>query len=199
MPAAQFCRRCHPPQREHPDSILAANIAACCAFRTGGPAAALQCLGGLPAQLPPGGGSPGGALVLHNAVVFGDGAGGMQVCLNTSPHAACSEPSLFPQQTAHCTPSRKAQCLLQVLPPLVGVVPEARLNLALLHCRRGEPARALDLLRSLEPATALEHICKVGGWQRQLDAPSMTQVSSALTARCSAYGGRRACHLNSLN
>ncbi len=50
----------------------------------------------------------------------------------------------------------------QVLPPLVGVVPEARLNLALLHCRRGEPARALDLLRGLEPATALEHICKVG-------------------------------------
>ena len=68
-----------PPQREHPDSILATNIAACCAFRAGGPAAALQTLGALPAQLPPGGGSPGGALVLHNAVVFSDGAGGMQV------------------------------------------------------------------------------------------------------------------------
>ena len=47
--------------------------------RAGGPAAALQTLGALPAQLPPGGGSPGGALVLHNAVVFSDGAGGMQV------------------------------------------------------------------------------------------------------------------------
>ncbi|PRW45517.1 tetratricopeptide repeat [Chlorella sorokiniana] len=112
-------------QREHPDSILAANIAACCAFRTGGPAAALQCLGGLPTQLPPCGGSLGGALVQHNAVVFADGAGGMQV-----------------------------------LPPLVGVVPEARLNLALMYCRRGEASRALDLLRGLEPATALEHICK---------------------------------------
>ena len=74
--------RQHPaslPQHEHPDSILAANIAACCAFRAGGPSAALQSLGTLPAQLPPGGGSQGGALVLHNAVVFGDGAGGMQV------------------------------------------------------------------------------------------------------------------------
>lgn len=102
--------RPHPTQREHPDSILAANIAACCAFRTGGPAAALQCLGGLPAQLPPGGGSPGGALVLHNAVVFGDGAGGMQVCLETLPHAACSEPNLFPQQTAHLQEKRNASC-----------------------------------------------------------------------------------------
>lgn len=83
------CCRHHPPppalapsaptQHEHPDSILAANISACCDYRAGGPSAALHCLCSLPAQLPPGGGSPGGALVLHNAVVFGDGAGGMQV------------------------------------------------------------------------------------------------------------------------
>ena len=50
---------------------------------------------------------------------------------------------------------------LQVLPPLVGVVEEARLNLVLLYCRRGDPARALGLLRGLEPCTALEHICQV--------------------------------------
>lgn len=94
------------------------------------------------------------------------------------------------------------QCILQVLPPLVGVVPEARLNLALLHCRRGEPARALDLLRGLEPATALEHICKVCGWQRQLDAqhdPGQFCSSSGKLPLLCVRNGRRTCHLNSLN
>jgi len=50
---------------------------------------------------------------------------------------------------------------VQILPPLVGLVPEARLNLVLLYCRRGDPARALGLLRGMEPATAFEHICQV--------------------------------------
>ena len=49
---------------------------------------------------------------------------------------------------------------MQVLPPLVGVVHEARLNLAMMYCRRRDAARALALLRGLEPATALEHIVK---------------------------------------
>lgn len=51
---------------------------------------------------------------------------------------------------------------VQVLPPLVGEVPEARLNLTVCYLRRGDAARALGLLRGMEPSTAFEHICKVG-------------------------------------
>ena len=43
----------------------------------------------------------------------------------------------------------------------MGIIPEARLNLVLCYCRRGDPARALHLLRGLEPGTAFEHICQV--------------------------------------
>lgn len=71
-------------QKEHPDSLAAANMRACCEFRAGGAAAALHALGTLPQQLAAGGLAPStgvqhGALVRHNAVVFGDGQGGMQV------------------------------------------------------------------------------------------------------------------------
>lgn len=76
-------------QAAHPDSILAANIRACNEFRAGGTAAALASLGSLPHQLAAaaaaaegGAGAAGeqvGALIRHNAVVSGDGQGGMQV------------------------------------------------------------------------------------------------------------------------
>lgn len=48
----------------------------------------------------------------------------------------------------------------QVLPPLVDAVPEARLNLVVFYLRRGDPGRAMNLIRALQPATAFEHICK---------------------------------------
>ena len=51
---------------------------------------------------------------------------------------------------------------LQVLPPLVGLIPEARLNLVVFYLRRGDAGRAANLVRGLEPATAFEFICKVG-------------------------------------
>lgn len=78
----------------------------------------------------------------------------------------------MPLDNAQCTPLFLARHpslpfpVLQVLPPLVGVVPEARLNLVLFYCRRGDPARALGLLRGMEAGTAFEHICQVGaaGW-----------------------------------
>jgi hypothetical protein len=76
-------------QAAHPDSIHGANIRACNEFRVGGAAAALHSLGSLPHQLAAAAaaaeGSAGaagvqrGVLIRHNAVVFGDGQGGMQV------------------------------------------------------------------------------------------------------------------------
>lgn len=84
------------PQAVHPDSALAANLRACCEFRAGDAAAALHTLGGLPteltampappaglgqlaAELGPGTQAVGAALIWHNAAVFCDGQGGLQV------------------------------------------------------------------------------------------------------------------------
>ncbi len=76
--------------------MLAANLRACCDFRAGDAAAALHTLRGLPAELTvapaaeaalgqlaaeqgAAGRALGAALIQHNAVVFGDGQGGLQV------------------------------------------------------------------------------------------------------------------------
>lgn len=160
-------------QREHPDSLLATNVHACCEFRAGGPPAALCALGTLPAQL--GGESAGAgrllhaALIRHNAVVFNEGQGGMQVRrvmrvmrvmwqqLYGHPCLRCHLPHLLsPRHRPHSTRQP------QVLPPLLDAVPEARLNLVLSYCNRGgsdSATRALALLQDLQPATAFEHIC----------------------------------------
>lgn len=83
-------------QAVHPDSVLAANLRACCEFRAGDAGAALHTLGSLPPEFtaPPAaeaglgqlaaeqGGAlraAGAALIRHNAVVFSDGQGGLQV------------------------------------------------------------------------------------------------------------------------
>lgn len=55
------------------DSLLAANVWACNEFRERGPEAAAACLRALAAD------AQGSALLRHNGVVFGNGAGGMQV------------------------------------------------------------------------------------------------------------------------
>uniref|UniRef100_A0A146KPY2 Tetratricopeptide repeat protein 26 n=3 Tax=Lygus hesperus TaxID=30085 RepID=A0A146KPY2_LYGHE len=49
---------------------------------------------------------------------------------------------------------------LQVLPPLVDVIPEARLNLVIFHFKQGEYIEAYDLIKSLEPAVPHEYILK---------------------------------------
>ncbi len=54
----------------------------------------------------------------------------------------------------------KAPCLLQVLPPLVGVCPEARLNMAIYHLRRGEAEQAFKVVKDLDPVAPPEYILK---------------------------------------
>lgn len=49
---------------------------------------------------------------------------------------------------------------LQILPPLVGVVPEARLNLVIYHMHNGEVQEAFDLMKDVEPASPQEYILK---------------------------------------
>ena len=49
---------------------------------------------------------------------------------------------------------------LQLLPPLVGVVPEARLNLVIYHMHNNEVQEAFELMKDIEPASPQEYILK---------------------------------------
>ena len=55
---------------------------------------------------------------------------------------------------------RNGEGSLRVLPPLVGVVPEARLNLVIFHLRQGAVADAYALIKDLEPSIPQEYILK---------------------------------------
>jgi intraflagellar transport protein 56 len=49
---------------------------------------------------------------------------------------------------------------LQILPPIVGTVPEARLNLVIYHMQQGEVQEAYELMREIEPTSPQEYILK---------------------------------------
>jgi len=49
---------------------------------------------------------------------------------------------------------------LQILPPIVGTVPEARLNLVIYHMHQGEVQEAYELMREIEPTSPQEYILK---------------------------------------
>ena len=50
--------------------------------------------------------------------------------------------------------------MMQVLPPLVDVIPEARLNLVIFHLRNDEVKEAYELIKDLEPTVPQEYILK---------------------------------------
>jgi len=52
------------------------------------------------------------------------------------------------------------QKALQVLPPLIDFIPEARLNLAIYHLKNGEVEDAAEILENIEPTTRDEFILK---------------------------------------
>jgi len=49
---------------------------------------------------------------------------------------------------------------LQVLPPIIDLIPEARLNLVIYHLRQEEVQEAYQLIKDLEPVTPQEYILK---------------------------------------
>jgi len=55
---------------------------------------------------------------------------------------------------------RNGEAALQVLPPLIDVLPEARLNLVIYFLREHELSEAFNLLKDLEPTTPQEYILK---------------------------------------
>ncbi|NXG32572.1 IFT56 protein, partial [Dromaius novaehollandiae] len=55
---------------------------------------------------------------------------------------------------------RGGEGALQVLPPLVDVIPEARLNLVIYYLRQDDVQEAYNLIKDLEPTTSQEYILK---------------------------------------
>jgi len=55
---------------------------------------------------------------------------------------------------------RNGENALQVLPPLLEIIPEARLNLVIYHLRTDEVNEAYNLIKDLEPAVPREYILK---------------------------------------
>jgi len=55
---------------------------------------------------------------------------------------------------------REGEGALQVLPALVDILPEARLNLVIYYLRQGENEEAYELIKDLEPAIPQEYILK---------------------------------------
>lgn len=49
---------------------------------------------------------------------------------------------------------------LQVLPPLVDVIPEARLNLVIFYLKQGNIIEAYELMKDVEPSQPNEYILK---------------------------------------
>lgn len=56
---------------------------------------------------------------------------------------------------------RQGENALQVLQPLVGVIPEARLNLVIYHLKNKDIDEAFKLMQNVEPTTPIEYILKV--------------------------------------
>uniref|UniRef100_A0A8C6CSM9 Intraflagellar transport protein 56 n=1 Tax=Moschus moschiferus TaxID=68415 RepID=A0A8C6CSM9_MOSMO len=61
---------------------------------------------------------------------------------------------------AHKVVFRGGEGALQVLPPLVDVIPEARLNLVIYYLRQDDVQEAYNLIKDLEPTTPQEYILK---------------------------------------
>ncbi|XP_046644633.1 intraflagellar transport protein 56-like isoform X1 [Daphnia pulicaria] len=55
---------------------------------------------------------------------------------------------------------RNGDGALQVLPPLVGVIPEAKLNLIIYYLRQDETKEAFDLMQDVNPSLPAEYILK---------------------------------------
>ncbi len=55
---------------------------------------------------------------------------------------------------------RNGENALQVLPPLLDIIPEARLNLVIYYLKHGEIIEAFNLIKDVEPTTPQEYILK---------------------------------------
>lgn len=96
---------------------------------------------------------------------------------------------------------RGGQNALQVLPPLVDYLPEARLNLVVYYLRNDETSEAEALMRDMEPATPQEYILKgvvnammgqqAGSREHLKVAQQFFQLVGSSASECDTIPGRQ--------
>ncbi|NXG58068.1 IFT56 protein, partial [Hemiprocne comata] len=96
---------------------------------------------------------------------------------------------------------RGGEGALQVLPPLVDVIPEARLNLVIYYLRQGDVQVAYNLIKDLEPAAPQEYILKgvvnaalgqeLGSKDHLKIAQQFFQLVGESTSECDTIPGRQ--------
>jgi intraflagellar transport protein 56 len=96
---------------------------------------------------------------------------------------------------------RNGENALQVLPPLLDIIPEARLNLVIYHLRTEEVNEAYKLIKDLEPSVPREYILKgvvfaalgqVTGSREHLKlAQQLFQLVGASASECDTIPGRQ--------
>ncbi|XP_053112151.1 intraflagellar transport protein 56 isoform X2 [Hemicordylus capensis] len=78
---------------------------------------------------------------------------------------------------------------LQVLPPLVDVIPEARLNLVIYYLRQDDVQEAYNLIKDLEPTTPQEYILK--GVVNAVLGQEMGSMPLKAASECDTIPGRQ--------
>lgn len=96
---------------------------------------------------------------------------------------------------------RNGENAIQVLPPLLDIIPEARLNLVIYHLRTDEAQEAYNLIKDLEPAVPREYILKgvvfaalgqkTGSREHLKLAQQLFQLVGASASECDTIPGRQ--------
>mmetsp|Transcript_132527 Transcript_132527/g.230455 ORF Transcript_132527/g.230455 Transcript_132527/m.230455 type:complete len:567 (+) Transcript_132527:93-1793(+) len=96
---------------------------------------------------------------------------------------------------------RNGENALQVLPPLLEIIPEARLNLVIYHLRTDEVVEAYNLIKDLEPSVPREYILKgvvfaalgqrTGSREHLKLAQQLFQLVGASASECDTIPGRQ--------
>ncbi|KAL2087089.1 hypothetical protein ACEWY4_018148 [Coilia grayii] len=96
---------------------------------------------------------------------------------------------------------RGGEGALQVLPPLIDVIPEARLNLVIYYLRQDDVQEAYNLIKDLEPTTPQEYILKgvvnaalgqeIGSREHLKIAQQFFQLVGGSASECDTIPGRQ--------
>lgn len=96
---------------------------------------------------------------------------------------------------------RNGENALQVLPPLLEIIPEARLNLVIFYLRTDETLEAYNLIKDLEPTVPREYILKgvvfaalgqkTGSHEHIKLAQQLFQLVGASASECDTIPGRQ--------
>ncbi|BBN20111.1 intraflagellar transport protein 56 [Marchantia polymorpha subsp. ruderalis] len=96
---------------------------------------------------------------------------------------------------------RNGEGALQVFPPLVGILPEARLNLAIYYLRNNQAKQAYEMLKSMDPSSPQEYILKavtlaMYGQEAELgevtkQAHQLFQLVGTSASECDTIPGRQ--------